>query len=434
MPALENMDGQANGPASPTAIKAKKVWDVTPSVYADLCFNPIRSVVEKIKKPDETDKPLIPLSLGDPTVFGNLKAPDVLVNEVEKNLRSYKANGYVHSAGMENAREAIAKKFGTKEAPLTANDIIIASGCSGALEIALSGILNPGDNILLPLPDFALYRVICNVHKVDCKFYRLNPEKNWECDLEQMEAQIDGKTKAILVNNPSNPCGSVFSEDHLRKILAIAERHKLPIIADEIYGDMTFGANKFYPIASLTQAVPVVSVGGLAKQYLVPGWRVGWVMVHDRNNVLENLRTGYFKLSTLILGANSLVQSAIPAVLTPAPGSDEEKSLVEFKKDYMQVLEENANFTIEKLKAINGLKVVVPQGAMYVMVGLDLNVFKDIKDDMDFTQKLLNEESVFVLPGQCFQMDNFFRVVFSAPKEQLKDAYERMADFCKRHS
>ena len=131
---------------------------------------------------------------------------------------------------------------------------------------------------------------------------------------------------------------------------------------------MVFKGNKFYPLATLTRTVPVVSVGGLAKQFLVPGWRVGWILVHDHNKLLEKVRQGFFRLSQLILGANSLVQSAIPAILTPKQGSPEEKSLIEFKRHYLHSLQENAHFSLTQLEEIPEFHVVVPQGAMYVMV------------------------------------------------------------------
>ncbi|TYZ61271.1 hypothetical protein PybrP1_009572 [[Pythium] brassicae (nom. inval.)] len=420
-------------PVSPRELKQQKLWEVTPSEFSMLCANPIRKIVDNIKKPSNSDKTLIPLSLGDPTVFGNFKCPDVLVESIVRNVRSMKHNGYIHSAGTEEAREAIAKKYGSASAPLTKDDVIIASGGSGALDIAITGLLNPGDNILLPKPGFPLYQVISETHKIECRFYNLDPENNWEADLAHMQSLVDEKTKAILVNNPSNPCGSVYSKAHLEKILALAELNKIPIISDEIYGDMVFGANHFYPLAALTTTVPVIAVGGLAKHFLIPGWRVGWVLVNDRNGVLRDVRTAYFKLSQLILGANSLVQSAIPDLLTPLAGSAEAQSLAAFKSHYFRTLEQNSKFTTAALGQIPGLKVVVPQGAMYVMVGIDTGVLAGIQDDFDFTQKLLDEESVFVLPGQCFGMANYFRIVFSAPHEVLSDAYARIASFCQRH-
>ncbi|KDO28113.1 tyrosine aminotransferase [Saprolegnia parasitica CBS 223.65] len=419
-----------------TKTTTKGSWTrMAPSHLAANTSNPIRKIVDNIKMPAHSDKELIRLSLGDPTVFGNLNCPDVLTEAVVANVRSVKHNGYIHSAGTEAARAAIATAYGHPVThPLTKDDIIIASGGSGALDIAITGLVNPGENILLPKPAFSLYQVICDAHKIETRYYDLVPERNWEADVTQMASLIDSKTRAILVNNPSNPCGSVYSKAHLNDILSVAEAHHVPIIADEIYGDMTFGDSVFYPMASLTTTVPVISCAGLAKLFAVPGWRVGWIAVHDRNNVLADIRDAYFKLSTLILGANSLVQSAIPTVLTPTKGSPEEKSLTAFKKSYYDVLEANAQFTLTTLAKIRGLKVVVPQGAMYVMVGIDTAILKDIADDFDFTQKLLSEESVLVLPGQCFGIDNYFRVVFSAPQAKLGEAYERIARFCARHS
>ncbi|RLN99902.1 hypothetical protein DYB28_000908 [Aphanomyces astaci] len=411
------------------------VWHTMyPSELANTTSNPIRKIVDNIKMPQNPVKPIIRLSLGDPTVFGNLSCPDVLTDAIIRNVKSHNHNGYIHSAGTEAARAAIAARYGSVDAPLTKDDVIIASGGSGALDMAITGICNPGDNILIPRPAFSLYQVIADAHNIHVRYYDLLPEKNWEADLVGMASQIDSRTQAIVINNPSNPCGSVFSQEHLRGILKVAETHRVPIIADEIYGDMTYGGTTFFPIASLTKTVPVVSVSGLAKQFCIPGWRVGWIAVHDRHDVLKDIRTAYFKLSTIVLGANSLVQSAIPDILTPAPGSEEEKSLAAFKTKYYSTLEANAQFTLDTLQTIPGLHVVVPQGAMYVMCGIDRTLLADIADDLDFTQKLLLEEGVFVLPGQCFNIPNFFRVVFSAPQDKLAEAYERIRVFCQRHS
>ncbi|CAK4077192.1 unnamed protein product [Aphanomyces euteiches] len=404
-----------------------------PSDLANNTTNPIRKIVDHIKMPKDPIKPLILLSLGDPTVFGNLACPDVLTDAIVRNVKSHKHNGYAHAAGTEAARAAIAARYGTPTSPLTKDDVIIASGGSGALDIAITGMCNPGDNILIPKPAFSLYKSIADAHRIQARYYDLFPEKNWEADTEQMASLIDNRTQAILINNPSNPCGSVFSKSHLEAILRVAETHRVPIIADEIYGDMAFGDAKFFPIASLTSTVPVVSVSGLAKQFCVPGWRVGWIAVHDRNDVLKDIRAAYFKFATVILGANSLIQSAIPDILTPEAGSAEEQSLAKFKTEYYSTLEANAQFTLDTLRQIPGLRVVVPQGAMYVMCGID-TARLDIKDDLDFTQKLLGEEAVLVLPGQCFQIPNFFRVVFSAPQDKLAEAYDRIKNFCARHT
>ena len=208
---------------------------------------------------------------------------------------------------------------------LAPQDVILASGCSGALEIAIKGLLSAGDNIILPRPGFSLYETLAKAYGVECRFYSLKPENSWEADCEEMSAQIDDRTKAILINNPSNPCGCVYSKEHLQSILAVAEKHQVPIIADEIYGNITFEGHQFHPVASLTTEVPVLSVGGIAKEFLVPGWRVGWILIHDRNGAFTEVRKGLMKLTQLIIGANTLVQSAMPAILTPEGASQKEE-------------------------------------------------------------------------------------------------------------
>ena len=414
--------------------ETQKQWKtVATSQWIDDMCNPIREIVEKIKMPGPGQKKMIPLSIGDPTVFGNLRMAKTFRDAIIENLKSENFNGYSSSMGRPEARKAVAKYYQTKTSPLTADDVIICSGCSGAIEIAIKAMTSPGENILLPKPGFSLYQTIAEQYGVKCRYYDLIAEKNWEADLEQMEQLIDERTKLIFVNNPSNPCGSVYSKDHLNAILDVAERNKLPIISDEIYGNMCFTGSTFYPLASLTTQVPILAVGGIAKEFLVPGYRVGWILLHDRNDILKDVISGIKKLTQLIIGSNTLVQSALPSILTPEEGSKKQEELSEWRKTVMAQLEKNAMYTSKTLQAVPGLTVIVPQGAMYVMVGIDIGSFDSISNDLEFAQALLDEESVFVIPGSCFKMPNFFRVVFSAPHEKLTEAYDRIHAFCSRH-
>jgi len=328
----------------------------------------------------------------------------------------------------------VAAAYQTPTSPLSEEDVIITCGCSGALDFAIGVLLSPGQKILLPRPGFPLYETLAKSKGVNVGHYDLNPDKQWEVDLASLEACMDDSVAAILVNNPSNPCGSVFTKEHLQAILEVADKYKVPIIADEIYGNMTFPGSQFTPIASLTTTVPVLAVGGIAKEFLVPGWRVGWVLVHDRQGLFEEVRSGLFRMSQLILGANSLIQSALPALLTPAEGSADHAALQAFKADTMHQLYGNACIVAEGLAAIKGVTPIVPQGAMYVMIRIDADQLVDIKDDVEFCQKLLTEESVFMLPGQCFGMPNYARVVFSAPADKLRVAVARIEAFCKAHA
>jgi tyrosine aminotransferase len=169
------------------------------------------------------------------------------------------------------------------------SNVVIASGCSGALELALTALLDPGTVLLVPSPGFPLYQVIAESHGASVVHYQLLPNKNWECNVQHMEelvALYGSKVRGILVNNPSNPTGCVFSKSHLEALVSLCSRHRLPIVADEVYGDLTFEEHPFIPLAdvaaSLGREVPVITASGLAKQFLVPGWRVGWIVFQDK--------------------------------------------------------------------------------------------------------------------------------------------------------
>ncbi len=262
---------------------------------------------------------------------------------------------------------------------------------------------------------------------IDVKEYDLLPEKGWEADLEHMESLVDENTRAIVVNNPSNPCGSVFSDDHLRAILAVAERKRLPIIADEIYDHFVFPGRRFVPIASLTTTVPVLCCGGLTKRFLVPGWRLGWITIHDRNNILgKEVRAGLKSLSQRIIGANTLVQGALPIILKETPQS--------FFDHTIDVVRRNAEVAFKRLKAVPGLRPVMPAGAMYMMVRVDRDYLPSFDDDREIVEALVREESVFCLPGQCFNVEDFFRIVLTIPQASMEEACDRIEDFCLRHA
>jgi tyrosine aminotransferase len=314
------------------------------------------------------------------------------------------------------------------------DDVVITSGCSGAVELAISVLLNEDDNLLVPRPGFPLYEVITNSLGGKVKHYNLLPSKDWECDLQHMASLIDGRTRAILINNPSNPCGSNYSKEHLEAIVAVASKYHLPIIADEIYGGCVF-EGQFTAMFTVAGDVPVLSLGGLAKQFIVPGWRVGWVVIHDdkcRTRFTE-IRSGLKSLSQLILGANSLVQTAIPRILAPEPGSHDQLQLEDFHRRYMSILKGNAQLCRELAASCPELTVVAPTGAMYCMIGVRLDRLDGILDDSDFAKKLLQEENLVLLPGQCFGMIGSLRIVTCPPREVLIEAFDRLKHFIGKH-
>jgi tyrosine aminotransferase len=363
------------------------------------------------------------MKLGDPTVFGNLKPPQELTDALVENIKSHKHDGYAHAAGYASVRESVAKKLGSE---LKADDIVMASGGSGALEMIINVLADVGDNILIPSPGFSLYQTLLHHRGAEPRYYHLRPESNWEIDLDELDKLVDSRTRAILINNPSNPCGSVYSKQHLEDIIKVAERHHLPIIADEIYGDLVWNDHTFYPVASLSTNVPVLSMSGLAKLYIVPGWRLGWIAIHDRHNALSDVRVALNKQTQLILGPSTVVQSVVDVALHKVPAS--------YHENLRDTLKNHANLICDRLEKMPGLNIVRPGGAMYMMMGIKPENFADIKDDVEFAKGLLTEENLAILPGTIFTCPNFLRIVICAPEEKLNDACSRIESYCARHA
>eukprot|EP00743_Colponemidia_sp_Colp-15_P004910 GILK01005292.1.p1 GENE.GILK01005292.1~~GILK01005292.1.p1 ORF type:complete len:408 (+),score=52.77 GILK01005292.1:54-1277(+) len=387
--------------------------------------NPIRQIVDKIKKPDNSDKPFLALNIGDPALYGNLDTPDFARNALASAILKGRSNGYTPSTGTLEARQAVVRMAASAACEYTVDDIMLTSGCSMALYMAICVLAEEGENILVPRPAFPLYQSICEHYGIETRHYNLLPESNWEADLQSMESEINEKTRAILVNNPSNPCGAVYSKTHLEAIVQLAERYRLPLISDEVYADMVFEGHEFIPLAAVSKNVPVLTCGGLAKQFLAPGWRMGWILICDRTQACKQVREGLVRLSQVLLHPNSVVQAALPEIQQNMPPT--------YFKDLCKTLQANGDYAMARLSSIHGLRVVPMQGAMYLMVGMDPDAFSDIENDVELTQKLLTEESVGILPGVAFGAPNFFRLVICAPVEIMKTAFDRIAEFCLRH-
>ncbi|ETN64518.1 tyrosine aminotransferase [Anopheles darlingi] len=406
-------------------IKSKRNrWNVPISDFAKLTHNPIRAIVEGLNIQPHPDKPLIALSIGDPTTFGNLKPSAETIEAIRQVIDEGTGNGYAAANGHLEAREAVAQ-YVQHQGPVTANDVILCSGCSSALDLCISVLGGPGKNLLVPKPGFSIYKTLAEGFGIECRSYDLLPERNWEADLVQLEKLIDENTCGLVVTNPGNPCGSVFGRSHLEAIVDIAERHFLPIVADEIYEHFVFPGHEFHAVSSVSRTVPVLSCGGLTKRFLVPGWRMGWIIVHDRGNVLEEVRRGLANLSVRILGSNTIIQRALPAILQNTPP--------EFFEDLVATLHRHAEVAYKSIKQIRGLNPIMPGGAMYMMVGIDIEHFPAFDTDLSFVEALVHEQSVFCLPGQCFEYPNYIRLVLTVPEEMIVEAVKRLAEFCDQH-
>lgn len=260
-------------------------------------------------------------TVGDPTTFGNLEASRETIDALRQSIDDGKFNGYGHSTGLLEAREAVCEYVRDVQGPVEPADVVLCSGCSSSLDLCIAVLAGRGQNILIPRPGFSIYRTLALGHDVECRSYDLLPDRNWEADLQQIESLIDENTAALVLTNPSNPCGSVFTRKHLQNIVNLAEKYFVPIIADEIYEHFVFPGIEYVSVSSLSKTVPVLSCGGLTKRFLVPGWRLGWIVIHDRNGVLNDVHRGLENLSTRILGSCSLIQGALPAILRNTPQS-----------------------------------------------------------------------------------------------------------------
>uniref|UniRef100_A0A3P8UAW7 Tyrosine aminotransferase n=1 Tax=Cynoglossus semilaevis TaxID=244447 RepID=A0A3P8UAW7_CYNSE len=418
--------GDGVGHVNPSPAKAMKGrrlrWTVKPSEMSINTVNPIRSIVDEMKLTPHPDKPMIALSIGDPTVFGNLPTDDAVLQAMKDAIDSHKYNGYAPSVGYATSRQAVANFYSCPKAPLEAEDVILTSGCSHAIDLVISVLCNAGDNILVPRPGFSLYKTLAVSMGIKVKFYDLLPEKEWEVDLKHMESLIDDRTSCLVVTNPSNPCGSVYSKEHLQKILRVASRHCVPILADEIYSDMVLPGCECPSMASLSSDVPILSCGGLAKRWLVPGWRMGWVLIHDRNDVFgPAIRQGLVKLSQRILGGCSIVQGALEGIFNNTPQSFYDNTISLLKVRELWCCDQvaalfllhrvhlffffffffslcPAEICYSGLSIVPGLRPVRTSGAMYLMVGINMDHFPDFQNDVDFTERMVTEQSVFCLP------------------------------------
>ena len=406
-------------------------WIVQPSLGSMQTRNKIFEVIDQMDMTIlPSNKDFIQCAIGDPTKYPNLKPSQTVIKAVQSKLLSQQSNGYSISFGLQEARVAISKKYSLPHIKCSEDDVILGIGASDSINMSLCSLLNPGDNFLAPCPGYSFYDTVASRYSFKIKKYNLLPDNEWQVDIKHLKSIIDKRTKAILINNPSNPCGSVLTENNLREIIKIAENFSIPIISDEVYGEMVYdsnnGKNKFYSMAALSHKVPILTIGGLSKQYLVPGWRVGWIVIHDPINAMIKVRTALQKLSTLLLGPNTLIQASIPSILFETPDS--------WYNELNDKLYRQSCLMYDEFDDIQALKPIRARGALYLMVKINLNKLKGVKNDIDFANKLVREQGILVLPGTIFGIPNYFRCVICPPSHVISEIGKRMKEFCDKYS
>ncbi|KAF8693990.1 hypothetical protein HU200_038563 [Digitaria exilis] len=404
---------------------------VNPSLEAASAVS-IRALVHGLYNcVDRSDpRPLAPLGHGDPSPFACFRAAAAAEEAVAAAATSGKYNSYPTAAGLTEACSAVASYL-SRYLPyeLSTGDIVLTSGCNHAIEVMMAVLATPGANVLLPRPGYPLYEARAALSGLEFRHYDLLPEKGWEVDIEGVEALADDNTVAIVIVNPNNPCGSVYSYEHLTKIAETARKLGIMVISDEIYEHCAFGSKPFVPMGVFGEIAPVLTLGGISKRWMVPGWRLGWIAMTDPKGVFR--KTKIFEAIIIYRGISvdpaTIVQGAIPQIIAKTDDT--------FFRNAMNMMREAAEICYQKLKGIECITCPhKPEGSMFVMVKLDMSYFEGIDDDINFCTKLAKEESVVICPGSGLGMKNWLRITFAVDPSLLEDGLERLKSFCLRHA
>jgi alanine-synthesizing transaminase len=380
----------------------------------------IRDIAVVAEQLSREGKRMIPLNIGDPLNF-DFQTPAHLIEAVEKAIRDGK-NGYAPSLGLEEALEAI-RADAERKGVRNIQTIFITYGVSEAADICLTALVNRGENVLVPCPDYPIYSAILAKLEAEVNFYRLDENKGWEPDLEDLENKVNERTRALVVISPNNPTGAVYSRKTLEALIDLARRRHLLIITDEIYEKLILDGDPHYPVASLAPDLPVVTLNGLSKAYLVPGWRVGWVMVSGPAQATQSYVENLKKLVRARLSANYPMQYAVrPALEGPQ----------DHLKEVIAKLRARRDLTMSWAGATPGVRCVQPRGAFYAFPRFEI-----AGNDEEFARQLLREKHVLIVHGSGFGMaegTTYFRLVFLAQEPLLLEAYRKLGDFLRKAS
>ena len=376
----------------------------------------IRNIVNEARKVEAGGTRVRYLNIGDPNQFGFLTPPH-LIDAVERAMRDGH-NGYTASAGIVEAREAVAADFVARGVNVHPDRVLITSGTSEGLELALTAIVDDGEAVLVPSPTYPLYTAVLAKIGAEPQYYRCDHTNGWLPDLTHLRSQITDKTRVLVVIDPNNPTGAIYPDDVRRELIAIAEERGLVVLADEVYGDLSYEGS-VPPMATLAPDAPIISYSSLSKAYLAPGWRAGWMAVGHTPR-LDGALAAIKKLADGRLCSPGPMQYGVVAALT-----GDRSHQIEFRRQ----LQTRATLTTERLNAIEGMSCVAPRGAFYAMPKVDL---PPGRTDEHYVLSLLRATGILCVYGAGFgtaPQDGFFRVVFLASPDELSAIYDDIASF-----
>jgi len=383
----------------------------------------IREFVPLAKKLERKGRKILYLNIGDPLKY-DFQTPEH-IRQALKEAVDGGHNYYSGARGVDELLEAIAEKERrVNKVPITPDRVVVTTGVSEAINFVTAALVEEGDKVLLPSPTYPLYANFTKFYGGIPVFYELDEKSKWAPNLRDLESKIDEKTKMLVVINPNNPTGAVCDRKNLIELLDLAAQHELIVISDEIYDRIVF-EGEFHSTASLSKDTVVIGLNGFSKTYLMTGWRLGYLYIHDPvGEVGEEIYKAVLKLAMNRLCAPTPIQVAAAKALKGSQKHIEEFThKVKKRRDAaMKIIEEN-----EYLSAVK------PQGAFYIFP--KVNCKGDWKDDREFTRKLLMEEGVLIVPGSGFYAQDFnhFRTVILPPEDVLVKAFEKISNFIRKH-
>ena len=389
----------------------------------NVCYEIRGPVLQEAKRLEAEGHTIIKLNTGNPPAFG-INAPDEIIQDMIMNIKQ--AEAYGDAKGLFSARKAIMQQFQLKGIPdVQIEDIYIGNGASEMIVMAMQGLLNNGDEILVPAPDYPLWTAAVNLSGGKAVHYICDELSAWNPDLKDMESKITPQTKGIVVINPNNPTGAVYELPILKKIVEMAEKHHLIIFADEIYDQILYDDAIHHPLSTLTREIPVITFNGLSKSHRIPGMRAGWMVVTGNKVMAKDYIEGLDILAGMRLCGNMTAQYAIQTALG---GYQSLKELIHpGGRFYEQAM---ASYRI--FNEIPGMSCVKPRGALYVFPKIDLSVHH-IKDDQKFVLDFLLSKKVLLVQGTGFnwKTPDHFRVVCLPTVSELQLVADRLTDFLK---
>lgn len=388
---------------------------------AGVCYDIRGPILQQAVKLEEEGHRILKLNIGNPAPFG-FDAPDEIIHDVISNLRD--AQGYVESKGLFSARKAIMHEAQRLNIPnVNIDDIYLGNGVSELIVMAMQALLNQGDEILIPAPDYPLWTASVNLSGGNAVHYQCDEEADWFPDINDIKSKITPNTKGIVVINPNNPTGAVYSEDLLREIVELAREHDLIIFADEIYSKIVYDGAEYIPLSRLSEEVLCLSFNGLSKSYRLAGFRSGWFVITGDKRRAKGYIEGLDMLASMRLCANG---PAMLGVQTALGGYQSVNDLIAPGGR----LKEQLDTAYDLVTSIPGISCVKPKGALYLFPKVDIEKF-NITSDVQWILDFLIKKKVLLVQGTGFNWSkpDHFRIVFLPHKNDLIEAINHLGDF-----